>query len=207
MAPEDRRRAIIDATLPLLLAQGTEVSTREIACAAGVAEGTIFRAFETKQELIHATIHAALQPDAAIAQLERLPSDQALDARIAAIFEVLRDEIRRTRSLFAHLFHPPTAAPPAPPTTPTAPVTPGSPGQFGHRPWPMHGHDSKAKLATAVSAALEPHAAELAVSTQLAAQVLSAITFATSFSLPDDNPLNQPRELADTVLHGIAKRR
>jgi len=62
MAPEDRRQAIIEATLPLLLERGTEMSTREIAQAAGIAEGTIFRAFETKQDLIHATIHTALMP-------------------------------------------------------------------------------------------------------------------------------------------------
>jgi len=211
MAPEVRRQAIIDAALPLLLAQGTEVSTREIACAAGVAEGTIFRAFETKQELIHATIHAALQPDAAIDQLTELPDAQALDARVTSIFEVLSAEIGRTRSLIAHLFHPPVAAPSdaagAPrPADSSAPATAPN-GPFGHRPFPppVHAHEGKAKLSAAVSAALEPYADQLAVPTQFAAQVLSALSFATSFSLPDDNPLNRPEELADTVLHGIAK--
>ena len=37
MSPEERRQAIIAATLPVLLERGPEISTREIARAAGVA--------------------------------------------------------------------------------------------------------------------------------------------------------------------------
>jgi len=220
MAPEVRRQAIIDATLPLLLAQGTEVSTREIASAAGVAEGTIFRVFETKQELIHATIHAALAPDAAMARLTGLPASQPVEARVAAVVEILRSEIERTRSLFAHLFHPASTSATGPDTLRRAQGSlaeaPGSSGRAqgssdGHRPpWPppppMHAKDSRAQLTAAVAAALEPYADQFAVPTVFAAQVLSALSFATSFSLSNDHPLRQPEELADTVLHGIARR-
>jgi AcrR family transcriptional regulator len=45
MAPDDRRRAIVAAVVPLLLEHGDDVSTRQIADAAGIAEGTIFRVF------------------------------------------------------------------------------------------------------------------------------------------------------------------
>src|SRR5690606_24835873 len=44
LAPEERREAILDAVLPLLRERGREVTSRELAEAAGVAEGTIFRA-------------------------------------------------------------------------------------------------------------------------------------------------------------------
>ena len=50
MSPDERRAALIDATLPLLLEHGRGVTTRQIAEAAGVAEGTIFRVFDSKDE-------------------------------------------------------------------------------------------------------------------------------------------------------------
>ncbi len=52
MAPEDRRAALIAATIPLLREHGLDVSTRQIAQAAGVAEGTIFGVFPDKNSLV-----------------------------------------------------------------------------------------------------------------------------------------------------------
>jgi AcrR family transcriptional regulator len=56
MSPDDRRAALVDATLPLLREFGVSVSTRQIADAAGVAEGTIFRAFPDKNALLVASV-------------------------------------------------------------------------------------------------------------------------------------------------------
>ena len=53
---------IITAAIPLLIKHGEMVTTREIADAAGIAEGTIFRAFADKDELLAAIIDAALDP-------------------------------------------------------------------------------------------------------------------------------------------------
>jgi len=194
MAPEERRQAIIDATLPLLLERGTEMSTREIAQAAGIAEGTIFRAFETKQDLIHATIHTALMPDAAIAHLTALPEDQSLTERVAAIIQLLRDEIHRTRSLFTHF-----ARPSAQPSD-----VPGRPPFGGIRP-PFNPHETKTRLNAAVASALQPYSGELAVSTAFATNLLSALAFASSFTLTETEAPISSEELSDAVLHGIAK--
>jgi AcrR family transcriptional regulator len=195
MSPDERRSAIVAATLPLLLEHGPDISTRDIARAAGVAEGTIFRAFDTKHDLIHATIHTALTPDDAISRICGLPADQSLRDRVSAIMEVLHDEIHRTRSLFAHLARPSSAP---------GPSRPERPPFGGVRP-PFNPHETKARLNTAVAAALQPYSAQLAVPTAFASQLLSALAFASSFTLADDEPLSNPVELADVVLHGIAK--
>ena len=52
LAPEARRKSIIDAVIPLLLENGPNVTTAQIAEAAGIAEGTIFRVFPDKTSLL-----------------------------------------------------------------------------------------------------------------------------------------------------------
>ena len=60
LAPEDRREAIIAATRPLLYDHGRDTTTKLIAEAAGIAEGTIFRSFSTKDELFDAVLELSL---------------------------------------------------------------------------------------------------------------------------------------------------
>lgn len=48
MSPEQRREMIVRAALPLVVEYGTSVTTAQIARAAGIGEGTIFRAFGDK---------------------------------------------------------------------------------------------------------------------------------------------------------------
>jgi AcrR family transcriptional regulator len=90
---EERRSAIVAATLPLFLDQGAAVTTREIAQAAGIAEGTIFRVFDDKTALLEAVMEAALDPaptDAAIAAVDgALP----FEARLVAVVEILRQRV------------------------------------------------------------------------------------------------------------------
>src|SRR5258708_12837417 len=60
LPPGERRSMIVRATLPRLLENGEMVTTRQIADAAGIAEGTIFRVFADKDELIAAVVEMAL---------------------------------------------------------------------------------------------------------------------------------------------------
>lgn len=189
LPPQERRQAIVDATLPLLLAQGPDLSTREIARAAGVAEGTIFRAFDTKDEIINAAVDQAMRPTDALATLAAIPSDQTLDERVASVLAILLDEIQRTRSLLMHL------------------------GGVGFRPEPpRHGpgprgghHDSRRVLFTAAEEALAPYQDQLRVSPTVAAQLLNALAFASSFHLDHNNPPADPELMATVALHGIAE--
>ena len=64
--PADQRRAsIIAATRPLLAEHGLDLTTRQVAEATGIAEGTIFRHFTSKDELISAVIADSLDALAA----------------------------------------------------------------------------------------------------------------------------------------------
>ena len=62
LSPDERRKAIVAALLPLLVERGEDVSTREIAQAAGIAEGTIFRVFPDKKSLLMAAAEEAINP-------------------------------------------------------------------------------------------------------------------------------------------------
>ena len=79
MAPEDRRAALIAATIPLLREHGPDVSTRQIAQAAGVAEGTIFGVFSDKNSLLVTALASALDPQPTLDAIARI--DRRLDLR------------------------------------------------------------------------------------------------------------------------------
>jgi AcrR family transcriptional regulator len=86
LSPGERRAAIVAATLPLLLERGIGVTTKQIADAAGIAEGTIFRVFEDKNALLGAVIDAAADTsaaEAAIAAIDpSLPIERQLEEAV-----------------------------------------------------------------------------------------------------------------------------
>jgi AcrR family transcriptional regulator len=92
MSPDDRRRAIIDAVRPLLIEHGDRLTTRLIAEAAGVAEGTIFRVFPDKDALLHAVAADTLDPSDA---------REHLQAALADAFD-LPTKVRITADLMLH---------------------------------------------------------------------------------------------------------
>jgi AcrR family transcriptional regulator len=96
---DERRAALIEATLPLVVAQGTDISTRQIAEAAGVAEGTIFRVFPTKDDLIDAVVAHAFDPTDAIEGLERIDRSADLRTRLVAAFLLLQQRVEQISGL------------------------------------------------------------------------------------------------------------
>ncbi|MGC1210907.1 MAG: TetR/AcrR family transcriptional regulator [Micromonospora sp.] len=82
MSTEQRREMIVAAALPLLVEHGSAVTTLQIAKVAGIGEATIFRAFADKDELLDACVAAALRNDHVLAELDAVPLDQPLAARL-----------------------------------------------------------------------------------------------------------------------------
>jgi AcrR family transcriptional regulator len=83
MAPEDRRAALIAATIPLLHEHGLDVSTKQIARAAGVAEGTIFGVFPDKRSLLVAAIGQAFDPAPTLAAVAAVDPGLSLRTRMS----------------------------------------------------------------------------------------------------------------------------
>ncbi|WP_129787266.1 TetR/AcrR family transcriptional regulator [Promicromonospora panici] len=110
MAPEDRKAAIIDSVLPLVAERGNDVTSRELAQAAGVAEGTLFRAFGDKTALVGAVavegLHRAAGPEQALAELTAIDTALPLERRLELVIETGRDrtaEAMRWMSVLRHL--------------------------------------------------------------------------------------------------------
>ncbi|MDI6101308.1 TetR/AcrR family transcriptional regulator [Actinoplanes sp. NEAU-A12] len=101
MAPEERRAALIAATIPLLHEHGPEVSTRQIAHAAGVAEGTIFGVFESKSQLVVCSMIKALDPQPTLDALAAIDRAAPLHERVTAAADLVHGRFTE----HAHLMH------------------------------------------------------------------------------------------------------
>ena len=93
MPPAARREALIDATLPLVLWHGPSVTTRQIAEAAAVAEGTIFRVFEGKEALIRAVTERAFDPAPALAEIAEIDPALPLRDRLIRLVVILQSRL------------------------------------------------------------------------------------------------------------------
>ena len=108
---DERRAALLAATEPLLERHGRDISTRQIAEAAGVAEGTIFRVFSSKEALIDACLEESFDVRHTCDQL--LAIEPWVDVHLAVLdaVTVLQGRMRRVIALFhARRLTPPSAA-------------------------------------------------------------------------------------------------
>ena len=103
MSPDQRRQTIINAALPLLAEYGAAVTTGQIARAAGIGEGTIFRVFDDKTAVLEACVTAAMDPTHVLTELRSIPLDQPLADRLIEAGDALDAHLTRMGTVIAAL--------------------------------------------------------------------------------------------------------
>ena len=95
MSTEDRRAEIVRATLPLLAEHGINVTTAQIAQAAGIAEGTVFRVFKDKQELLDVCVWSVLETSEVCKQIDEIQRNLPLADQLIAALKPLAEQWKR----------------------------------------------------------------------------------------------------------------
>lgn len=99
LAPEERRRSIVDAVTRLIIENGSIPTTSEIAKAAGVAEGTIYSVFPDKHSIFHAVIEQSVDPTPTIAALSTVHDGAPLERQLVEAMRIMQERLDRTISL------------------------------------------------------------------------------------------------------------
>lgn len=176
LSADDRRAAIIDAVVPLLLTHGQKVTSRQIAEAAGIAEGTIYRVFEDKESLIRAAVARRMDPLPFRAQVAAIDVDLSLEDKVRRLVVLLTErfgEVFRLMAALGHVERPPEPA-------------------------------SRAAFHAIVAGVFEPDRDRLTVPPERAAHYLRLVTFSASLpALNDDHPFTVD-ELTRLVLTGLS---
>ena len=195
LAAEDRRTAILDALIPLLVEKGGDVTTKEIAQAAGIAEGTIFRVFPDKASLLVAAAEEAINPaggqeafDEALAGITDLRMSIVVAAgRILERMRLTMSVMGAVRPYLAAMYHDASAE---------------KKKQIPHGP-PEFMLKAQRDLHDRLTGLFEPYADQLAVDPATAALALRALTFGAARPEWGMAPALTPDEIADLVLDGI----
>lgn len=104
MSTEQRRAMIVAAALPLVAERGAAVTTSQIARAAGIGEGTIFRVFVDKEEVLQACMVEVMNPDHVLRELDSISLDEPLAVRLVQAAEALRAHLDRMGTVAGALY-------------------------------------------------------------------------------------------------------
>ncbi|WP_405217550.1 TetR/AcrR family transcriptional regulator [Agrococcus sp. Ld7] len=176
LSADDRRAQIIEAVTPAVLTHGIAVTTRQLAEAAGVSEGTLFKAFGDKESLLLALAEYHLTMEHA-GETAAMP----LDTLEEVVSWTLRELVERTRFVFRLVM---------------------ALGPIGQRAAASARADfeaSKHRLA----GRFEPFRDELRVSPVVAADVVRTLAWAAASSWGEHGAVSSVDEILEVLLHGI----
>lgn len=169
---------LVDAVTPLLTEFGTGVTTKQIAERACVAEGTIFRAFGTKEELIQAAVARQLDPEPFRQNLRSVNVSLPLEERMRSIVGLMRERFTTVFTLLTAL------------------------GLLGK----PHPHDPRHEFTEILTVALEPDLARLNFSGERCAQIIRMVSLVASMPQMHLGAAFDDDEITALILYGIAGR-
>jgi len=189
MAPDERRQAIVEAVVPLLVRSGAGVTTREIAEAAGVAEGTIFRVFPDKCALMMAAARATMDPSSERRALAEI--DPTLDLR-ETVREVTEHLLARMEKVLAVMM-----------AVRAIVVPEGKAGDPRRDGPPDFVVDANKALLVTLTEVFERHRGELVIAPERAALMLRSLVFGSRHPGMDNARPLTADEIAGVLVGGI----
>ncbi|GIF70999.1 TetR/AcrR family transcriptional regulator [Asanoa siamensis] len=182
LPPEERRAALVAATLPLVVQHGTKVTTKQIAEAAGVAEGTIFRVFPDKETLVKEAIATVLDPLPTVAALNSIDLELPVRDRLAQAVDILRKRLETAFAVMSAL---------------------RMDGPQHHKAEERPSHQP---MLDAIERVVAPDAGEFRLPAAEVARMLRLITFAGTHRIITDNHPLTTDEVVAVLLDGVLRR-
>jgi AcrR family transcriptional regulator len=193
MSVEARRTMIVHAVLPLLIEHGATVTTSQIARAAGIGEGTIFRAFKDKDELFEACTTEVLRPDHVLDALAEIPIEQPLEDRLVEAADALGAHLERMGALMGALH-----------ASGRHKRDPEQRLKDRRTTWKGSRSESMAAMRGAITELFEPEKDQLRLSPEQLASLFLTLLFGGRRMAPADNAATT-RQVVDVFLHGAVE--
>lgn len=164
------------------------MSTKEIAKAAGIAEGTIFRVFESKDALIEAVIHDAFDNSTLVTELGDIDRSLGMPERLAAGVAIMQEHLQGIFALMTVL------------ASSGQPLRPPAGGDAHKRR-----HEATAELDAAFVDVLGDDVNLLRVPATTFIGYLRMLTLSSVHPMLDGDP-SSPEQLVDVLLEGALTR-
>jgi AcrR family transcriptional regulator len=199
MAADDRRDALVDAFVRVARREGRAPTTSEIATEAGVAEGTIYRVFASKDQLEQDAVQAAFCPGPVRRRITAVDPEGSLHDRLVAFTRIMQARFTEVFGLMGALglTEPPNRGPHLACYEAGRHVR----GPEGDAHVPVH-----QPLLDTVHALLVHDDDELIVPGPELVHRLRLFTFSASHPGITDGAVLTPEEIVDTVLLGLRRR-
>jgi AcrR family transcriptional regulator len=172
--------------IPLLIEHGANVTTAQMAHAAGIAEGTIFRAFPDKTALLHEAVRTSLDASEALERIAAVDRSASLDDQLRSVSKILVERADRVHALVGAL----RSFPPSDPKH----------GEGAHRA----AMEANSLILWSITRLLQDHSHLLRVEPARAAVAFRGLLHAVNFPLTEPSERMTVDEVVEVFLRGVS---